>query len=256
MLSIAHISRYKAASIHLALSAVIAALALWVMLALWYPPPLFKAMGGMELIVLIVGVDVAIGPLITLIIFNPRKKELLFDLSVVAVLQLAALCYGVYAMHAGRPVFTVFTGEHFAIAAAAEIDTEELAKASSDEFRQLTLTGPRLVAVNPPTDPEELSNIAFAALGGSGIEHLPRYYVRYADKSKLVRSVARPLSDLDLDENGRRRLDRFLAASGTRASELVCLPVKTKFAVLTAIIDARNGDLLSILDIEPGVVTH
>jgi hypothetical protein len=96
------VSRFRAGAIHLGISALITAAALTLMLVYWYPPPLFAAMGGTELVVLVVGVDVCIGPLITLIIFDTRKKELLFDLAIVAALQLTALGYGIYAMHAGR----------------------------------------------------------------------------------------------------------------------------------------------------------
>ena len=46
------------------------------------------------LILLMIGVDVVIGPLLTLIVFDPKKKHLKFDLVVIAALQLAALAYG------------------------------------------------------------------------------------------------------------------------------------------------------------------
>lgn len=256
MLSIRNISRYKAASIHLVLSTAIAAAVLALMLALWYPPPLFRAMGGAQLILLIVGVDVAIGPLITLIIFDPRKKELVFDLTVVAALQVAALGYGVYAMHAGRPAFTVFTGEHFAVVAAAAIEPEELAKAHGDEFRRLSLTGPRLVAAELPADAEERSNIAFAALGGMGIENMPRYFVTYDEKREVVLAKAKALTDLALGTDDRERLDRYLIKTGRRAAELRCLPVKTKFAMLTALLDASSGNLVDILEITPTLAEH
>jgi hypothetical protein len=61
------------------------------MLAVWYPQHYFAAMGGTTLILLLIGVDVVIGPLITLIVFDPKKKSLRFDLAVIAVLQLGAL---------------------------------------------------------------------------------------------------------------------------------------------------------------------
>lgn len=250
MLSIRNVSRYKAASVHLGISAGIAALVLALMLALWYPQPLFKAMGGMELILLIVGVDVSIGPLITLIIFDTRKKELVFDLAVVAALQLAALGYGIYAMHSGRPVFTVFTEQYLAVVAAADMDPAELAKAP-EEFRHLSLTGPRLVAVEPPTDPDELSNIAFGAVFGLGIQHLPRYYVPYAAKRAQILAASRPLADLDLKGDDKERLERYLTGSGRPPAGLRCLPVKTKQGLRTAIIDGGSGDLLDILDVRP-----
>ena len=245
MIAIKSVSRLKAASIHLAISAAVAAVALAVMLALWYPPPLFGAMGGRTLIALIVGVDVAIGPLITLIIFDPRKKELLFDLSVVAALQVAALLYGVYAMHAGRPVFTVFAEGSLAVVSAADIDPDELAKARVDEFRRLSLTGPRLVAADLPADPQERSQLAFAGLAGFGVQHLPKYYVPYADRRMQVQAAARALTQLPPNAG----IQSYLARTGRPAGDLGFLRVRTRYANLLGIVDLRSGELLDILDI-------
>jgi len=68
------LNRWKAATVYLGLSATIAALIVGLMLLVWYPWPYFEAMGGEKLILLMVGVDVVLGPIIVLIIFNPAKK--------------------------------------------------------------------------------------------------------------------------------------------------------------------------------------
>lgn len=250
MIAIRSLSRFKAAGAHLLISAVIAATTLILMLALWYPPGLFSAMGGMELAALIVGVDVAIGPLLTLIVFDTRKKNLLLDLAAIAVLQLAALSYGIFAMHSGRPVFVVATDTSLAIIAANDIEPDELDKAPRDEFRRLSLTGPQLVAAVPPTDPEELSRIAFAAFGGGGIQHFPKYYVPYDDARAQTIAASRPLADLALIDDDKAHLDRYLQRSGHQAETLRCLPVKAKRKLLTAILGTQ-GELLEILDIHP-----
>jgi hypothetical protein len=78
------VSRYKAAAIHLGLSALVAVVLVALMLTLWYPSPYFAAMGGGKLLFLIVSIDIVVGPIITLIIFNPKKKSLKMDLFVVA----------------------------------------------------------------------------------------------------------------------------------------------------------------------------
>lgn len=259
MIAFQSASRYRAAGIHLSISALIGAATLALMLFLWYPPPLFFGMGGNELALLIVGVDVAIGPLATLVVFNPRKKPLkllLFDLSVIAALQIGALTYGIYAMHQGRPVFTVFTGEHLAVISAVELNPEDLAKGTRAEFRTLSLTGPRLVAVEPPTDPDESSSIAFAAFAGGGIQHFPKYYVPYADKRVEVLATARSLDELEPGPADLARLQRYLGTTDRSEAQLRCLPVNAKRAQMTAIIDARSGELLKILDIPPTLRKH
>ena len=63
-------SRWKAALIHLCISAAIAAIVSALLLFVWYPPPYFHAGGAGELLVLVVGVDVTLGPLITFIVFK------------------------------------------------------------------------------------------------------------------------------------------------------------------------------------------
>lgn len=249
MLKLREISRFKAASLHLIISAAIAAGVFGAMLALWYPQPYFRAMGGTELIALIVGVDVALGPLLTLIVFDTRKKSLPFDLACVALLQLAALSYGVFAMQSGRPVFTVFTGNQLAVVSAAEIEPEELAKGSREEFRRLSLTGPLLVAALPPSDPEERGKIAFAGLLGYGIQHLPRCYVPYADQKAEVLAAARTLDELPPGEanSSAAKARGYLERSGRKADSVRFLPTQTHQGKLLGVVDATSAELLDLL---------
>ena len=62
----------------------------------WYPYPYRELSGGRELFALVVAVDVVLGPLITLVIFNPAKtrRHLVMDFTVIGLLQVAALAYG------------------------------------------------------------------------------------------------------------------------------------------------------------------
>src|SRR5207248_3174204 len=64
-------TRWRASGLHLLISATIALAVLAAMLLVWYPRPLFEAAGGNDLLFILVSVDVAIGPLITLLIFKP-----------------------------------------------------------------------------------------------------------------------------------------------------------------------------------------
>jgi len=137
-MELASLNRWKASLLHLAVSAAIGLAVVTLMLAVWYPRPYFKAMGGDFLILLLIGVDVVVGPLITLIIFNPKKKGLRFDLSVIAALQVAALAYGCNVMFVARPVYSVFVVDRFDTVAANQVDEASLEKATG-EFRTLPI---------------------------------------------------------------------------------------------------------------------
>lgn len=236
---------------HLGISAIIGASAVALMLFAWYPQPLFEAMGGKLLLVLIVGVDVAIGPLITLIVFDPTKKGLVFDLSTIAVLQLSALTYGIYAMHAGRPVFVAFVEQRFAVVSASALEDEALAQAAP-EFRSLPQLGPRLVAVEMPSDINERNEIVFASLGGLGAQHRPKYYVPYVTRIKEVIAASQPLENLHVDDENRKTLGAALERLQLPPEDIRFLPMATEnFVTLTALIDARSGMPLETLPIKP-----
>src|SRR5258708_18458862 len=157
-------TRWRASGLHLFLSIAIAAAVLALMLSLWSPRPLFEAAGGNALLFILVGVNVVIGPLITLIIFRSGKRGLKFDLTVIGMLQIGALIYGMRAVYLARPLFIVFVVDQFQVASAPQLDPEELAKAKYPEFRQAPLGRPLLAFAELPTDRQQLSNFMFLVL--------------------------------------------------------------------------------------------
>jgi hypothetical protein len=245
------LTRWKASAIHLALSALIATAVVVLMLTLWYPRPYFYAMGGATLLLILVGVDVVIGPLITLIIFNPKKKSLQFDLCVIAVLQLAALAYGSYVMFTSRPVFNVFVVDRFDLVAANQLSETSLDKAPP-EYRSLPLTGPKLVAVRQP-DGQKRFDITMSSLnGGHDISELPEYYVPYPEFSEAAGKRARPLPELEKKWPDKVGMIRdFVRDSGRKAEDLGTLAMKARNEDMTLIVDVKTGAIIGALPIDP-----
>ena len=60
--------RVRAFLIHFVASTFVALLALGLVFGLWYPHPLQKAAGVTMLYLLLIGVDLVIGPLLTLVV--------------------------------------------------------------------------------------------------------------------------------------------------------------------------------------------
>jgi len=99
-------SRLRATSIHFSLSALAFFIILYFILVHWYPNPHFTVNGGWQGVRIMLFVDIVLGPFLTLIIFNPlkTKKAIIFDLSIIAAIQISAFTWGVYAVHSQRPV--------------------------------------------------------------------------------------------------------------------------------------------------------
>src|SRR6185437_826570 len=123
-------NRFEASAIHFALSRVVAATTFSLIRLVWYPGPLFTAAGGVKLFALIAGVDVTLGPLLTLVVFVPGKWGLRFDLTVIATLQACALAYGCHVLFASRPVYLIFVKDRFELVRAEEVADADLAKAA------------------------------------------------------------------------------------------------------------------------------
>ena len=76
MPTLVSLNRYKAAGIHLAISAAVAVVVLALLLLVWYPQPYFRLAGGAGLMLILIGVDVVTGPLLTLIVFRDEVKAM------------------------------------------------------------------------------------------------------------------------------------------------------------------------------------
>ena len=248
------LNRWQAAAIHLSLSALIAATVVTVMLLVWYPPPHFRAMGGEGLLKVIVGVDVTLGPLLTLIVFKPGKWGLKFDLAAIATLQIAALAYGVWITFEARPVYEVFAMDRFDIVSANEIAQADL-DAGPPEYRDLPLTGPRIVGIRFPDkekNPEEWNKFVFITTTGKDVPQFPRYYLPYADIAADVLKKARPISTLGKDKpEAADAVRSFVAKSGRPESDFVYVPLMGRGDTMTAVLDARDAKIVGYLPIDP-----
>ena len=243
------LSRWQASGIHLLISVAIAAVALVLMLRVWYPPPLFIAEGGNDLLFIMIAVDVVIGPLITLIIFKAGKPRLRFDLTVIALLQAGALLYGSHVMFVARPVFIAFVLDQFEIVRANDLEPASIAQASDPGFRSLPVTGPVFVAIDMPKDMKVLREIiSEAQKGGETVQHLPKYYVPYSKYKEQVIAQGRPIEDLLKREPGMAdRMEKQIAETGHQAPDLKYLPLQTRRGWGAVLIEAKTGEVVKML---------
>lgn len=243
--------RSRAAALHLLLSALAVLPVAGVAVATWYPPPFFGASGGMRLAVTICVVDVVLGPLLTLLIFDRRKgRSLKIDLALVASLQVGALGYGLHAAALGRPVFQVFVVDRFEIVTAAQADPAELA-AAQPEFRRLSWSGPRPAAALLPEDPAERRRLMFASIEGRiDLRHLVSRYVRYERVAADAVARARPVEALRTF-NPPAAVDAAVASTRRPIDRLRYLPVQGGHGDLAALIDAVDGSIAGVVPLQP-----
>ena len=241
-------SRWQAAATHLLICIAIAAAVIALMLGVWCPGPLFGAAGGSGMLYILVGVDVILGPLLTLIVFKSGKRGMKFDLAVIGLVQVAALAYGVTIVYLARPAFIVFVKDRFELVTAVELEPDELAKAKYPQFRSPGWTGPQLAAADTPADPKERSKLIGAALAGFDLQHFPRYYVPYAERTRDVLAKADTVARLRVSEPvSARVLDAYLASSGVKEDEVRVLMMRTRFAWIVVLLDPKTAQPFKML---------
>lgn len=103
-------SKLKATGIHLLISLAAFLIVLWLILGDWYPQPFFTTSGGWHGIRLMALIDLALGPLLTFIIYNTAKsaKAKVFDFTVIGIVQLSAMLWGGHTVYQTRPVAMVY----------------------------------------------------------------------------------------------------------------------------------------------------
>jgi hypothetical protein len=184
-----------------------------------------------------------------LIIFKSGKKSLKFDLTVIALLQFGALCYGVQAVYHARPIYMVFTVDRFDLVMARDIDAKDLAAVKQTQFRRLPLGTPRFIAVAEPTDPKLRNQVLSSALSGKDLQMFPQYYVEYSQLAARALAKARPVAILR--ERDAAALDAFLRAHNLTDDAVRFLPLRAPKRDGAVILDAKTAAPLETLLIDP-----
>jgi len=246
--------RFKAGSIHLGISLMIATLAAVLVFGLWYPYPYREISGGRELFLLVVTVDVILGPLITFAVFNRSKPkgELVRDLSMVGLIQIAALSYGLWTVAVARPVHLVFEIDRFRVVHAIEVP-EELLRQAPGDVRKMPWTGPTVLAVRPFHDVNEESTATLAALQGASLSARPDLWQNYAQARERVLAAAKPVAALRARFPARAaEIDAAVAKTGKAANKLVYLPLVSRMAAFwTTLLDADSAQVLGFIPLDP-----
>jgi len=245
-------NRFHASGIHLGISLVVAALVGCLIYFVWYPHPYFQVAGGSNLMLLIMGVDIVIGPLLTLVIYKTGKKGLRFDLACIAVLQTAAFLYGLSVIAQARPVFIVAAIDRFIPVYANGLDDADFVQAKQPEFATRSWTGPRLVGAVLPTDIKERNDLTFSSVAGKDLEKFPKYYVPYAVVAEAMLTKAKPLAELAAKSPVNKAIiDRYLAGSQSSINQLVYLPLLGRTASYTMILSTASRQPLDAVPINP-----
>jgi hypothetical protein len=242
-------SRWKAAAIHFGLSVVIVSTVLLGLIALWYPPELWRMAKVGGLVLILASVDVTLGPLLTLAVFKQGKRGMKFDLAVIALLQILGLAYGLHIMFQSRPVFLVAVPDRFELVFANEIEADDL-KLGAKGFDTLGWFAPKRVGARIPTDPEERNKRMLEVMEGKRLERSPKYFVPYDTVAGEMLGRARQIKKAPTTAFDREVLS-IVNERGLSPDSVVYHDIACTRGWAGLLLDAKTGAIVGPINVDP-----
>jgi len=173
--------RLKAFGLHLLASASALSLILGTLYLGWYHWPGWYLAEVAHVVVVMVGVDLVLGPLLTFIVARSSKprRELVRDIGMIVAVQLIALIYGTVSLWNGRPLYYAFSESVLQLVQAYDISADEwaLGRQQNPELSPHWYSVPRWIWAPLPKNPAEREKMVGSVIsGGDDVISMPRYF--------------------------------------------------------------------------------
>jgi hypothetical protein len=234
-----------------AATASVLLLAFMVVRFLWFPGGYFAISGVSKLFLVLVAVNLIVGPGLSTLLYKPDKWGLKFDLVVVACVEIAILGWAMYEIQERRPDFAVFAVDRFELVTEAEIDPDPPKNSRIGAGSGFT---PRLIYAELPTDVDVMNRLIDETvfLGMQDIDRRPEFWKPYPHGMSFIKEAAKPLSALATSNDDRAEsIKQWLARQELSADAYLYLPVRGKVADGMMILHADIGYPVGILAIDP-----
>lgn len=232
---------------HISISIFLALAAIVMVFFIWYPSPLASAVGVAHIFLMLLVIDVILGPLLGLLVYKEGKKTLKFDLSVIIFIQIAALCYGVFSIEQGRPVWLVFNVDRFELVRKNDIVLEKIDQAQS-QFQHIPWLKPQYAATEFAKNIEQRNDEMFAEVfSGISIAQRPERYAELSQAKNQIQKRALPLKELE-QYNLKTEVERTLAKYPDANA---WLPLKANAVDMVVLINEEKVEVIKIVDLRP-----
>ncbi|KYQ84577.1 type IV pilin accessory protein [Acinetobacter sp. NRRL B-65365] len=232
---------------HLTLSFLIALIVISIVFCMWYPLPLAQAVGVTHLFLMMLAIDVIIGPILGLLVYKQGKKTLKMDLSIIILLQLSALGYGMYSIEQGRPVWIAYYVNGFELIRKNEILEDNIQKALP-KYQNPSWFKPQYVGVEFAKDSKTRSDDMFTeVMSGISLAQKPERYVDFSKVKPQMQQHAKTLDEL-------KQYNDLVVVKETLTEypqATAFVPLKANAVDMTVLINKEKGEVVKIVDLRP-----
>ena len=238
--------RIKFFLFHLTVSLFITLITFSLVFLLWYPAPLAKAVGVTHIFLMMLAIDGIIGPMLGLLVYKEDKKTLKFDLSVIILIQIAALYYGVYSIAQGRPTWLVYSVDHFELIRKNDIVLQSNVKVKA-EYQNYSLNGPKFVGVKLSKNIKQKQDDMFNAVFGITVAQQPDRYLSFNQVKLDIQENAQDLTILS-QFNNYQDVENILINYPDANS---WVPLKANAVDMVVLVNKKTSTIIKIVDLRP-----
>jgi hypothetical protein len=245
--------RLKAFGFHILGSACLLTLTVGGLYAGWYRWPGWYLTGMRHIAVLVAVVDVAIGPLLTLVVANPFKtrRELARDIGVIVAVQLCALVYGSVTLWRARPLYYALTTNGLEMAQASDISSSQIALGRHENpgLAPTWHSLPRWVWAPLPADKKARDKVIKSMIYDRvDVTQMPRYFKSWNEGLATLRKHLKRASDeQDFTKVERQTLEKKMKRLGLALDKPDTMVLIGRGVPLLAVFDPESLRLEAIL---------
>lgn len=241
-------SRYRASFYHFLISLVVFILLAYLVLFDWYPGFFYTIDGGWEGMRIIIGVDLILGPLLTLVVFRTGKPGLKMDLTMIGLFQSICLVAGVYFVYSERPLYFIYYEDHFYSARPYTFERFDL---QAPKVESLHAGIPAKIFIRLPDSAIEEADLRkllyqdsvplwlYVPLFEPLPEHMDEVIKHAMDPTELV--------ERDRDNN----LAPWLAKYGGDLADYAFFPIHSRYMDAFIGVSRATGEFVGIVEIPP-----
>src|SRR5271155_258487 len=245
--------RLKAFALHLLASSVTLTLILGSLYLGWYRWPGWVLTDVTRVVIVMVGVDVVLGPTLTFIVARSSKprRVLSRDIGVIVAVQLCALVYGTASLWNGRPMYYTYSEGILQLVQAYDIDDDEaaLGRQQNPALAPHWYSLPRWIWAPLPPDMATRTKIVTSAIaGGDDVTSMPRYFKPWSEGLTDLRAKLKKVDDVAyFAPSEKKTLKERMRAAGLATDELNAMPLTGRGYPLLAVIDPATATIKAVL---------
>jgi len=221
---------------------------------IWFPYSFAKLGGFNQTALMLIFVDLVLGPLLVFIVYKEGKKFLRFDINVLLGIQLFAFAFGAYSLYLKHPAYAVFTVDRFTLANVSQLYPQQpwLTQLQSSFF-----SSPQFVVAKSPNNVKKRNALMFDILlkGAPDINERPELFEPFGQHLDTVFAKSIPLNILFQNTKTKEKLAVFHKQYGGVPDDYAYFPLAgNNKKDMIWVFDRATAKPVGIIDSDPWVL--